>query len=50
MSHKTQFRQLTNAFFHVYNRGVRKSKIFDSPRNYDYFLTTVPAASEEYRV
>jgi REP element-mobilizing transposase RayT len=44
MSTKTPFRLAVGDHFHIYNRGVRKSAIFDSERNYIYFLYKVRLA------
>lgn len=39
MSKRTEYRSAEGEFFHVYNRGVKKSDIFDSRENYSFFLT-----------
>lgn len=44
MSYKTPFRAVTNEYFHVYNRGIKTTTIFDQPRNYDFFLEKVTVA------
>ena len=41
MSKRSEFRSAEGEFFHVYNRGVKKSDIFDSRENYSFFLTRV---------
>ena len=35
-------------YYHVYNRGSRKGKVFLSKENYDYFLRLVKANSDKY--
>jgi REP element-mobilizing transposase RayT len=39
MSKRTEYRSTEGEYFHVYNRGVKKSDIFDSKENYSFFLT-----------
>jgi len=49
MSKRTEYRAAEGEYFHVYNRGVKKSDIFDSRENYSFFLTklsTVAIPSE----
>jgi putative transposase len=38
MSRRTPYLAATGEYFHVYNRGVRKTTIFDTQANYAYFL------------
>jgi putative transposase len=38
MSLKTPYLAAAGEYFHVYNRGVRKTTIFDTRANYAYFL------------
>jgi|WetSurMetagenome_2_1015567.scaffolds.fasta_scaffold597378_1 putative transposase len=38
MSAKTDFLESTGLYFHIYNRGVGKSRIFKDDRNYEFFL------------
>jgi REP element-mobilizing transposase RayT len=38
VSTKTQFLETTGEYFHVYNRGVSRTRIFLDNRNYEYFL------------
>lgn len=41
MSKKTEYRAYENEYFHIYNRGVGKGKLFDSPDNYAFLLSKV---------
>jgi len=45
MSTKTLYLQTVGEYFHVYNRGVNRQKIFYEKRNYSFFLKRM----EEYR-
>jgi REP element-mobilizing transposase RayT len=38
MSRKTPYIQSTDSFFHIYNRGVNRQKIFFEDDNYNFFL------------
>ncbi|HCA79111.1 MAG TPA: hypothetical protein DEP53_05185 [Bacteroidetes bacterium] len=39
MSKKTEYRAAENEYFHIYNRGVGRGKLFDSKENYSFFLS-----------
>lgn len=47
MSIKTKYILSSGEYFHVYNRGVAKGKIFFSDRNYRYFIRRINEAFEE---
>ncbi len=38
-----------NSFFHIYNRGNRKKKIFHSPQDYDIFLRLLSKYLDLYK-
>ncbi len=44
MSTKTKYLQSTGEFFHIYNRGVDRNKIFFDDRNFRYFQQRVSAS------
>jgi REP element-mobilizing transposase RayT len=44
MSTKTKYLRSTGEFFHIYNRGVDRNKIFFDDRNFRYFQQRVSAS------
>lgn len=50
MSYKTEWLKSVNTFFHVYNRGVNKGKIFFSEENYLYFLKKLKKYQDQFQV
>jgi REP element-mobilizing transposase RayT len=50
MSYKTEWLKSVDTFFHVYNRGVNKSKIFFSEENYLYFLKKLKKYQDQFQV
>ena len=50
MSIKTQYLQSVGEYFHVYNRGVNRERIFFEERNYTYFLRRMRESVESSAV
>lgn len=45
---KTQFNQ--GSYYHIYNRGVNRERIFFSPDNYIYLLKLLKRYSQKYQI
>jgi len=50
MSYKTNLLLQTDAFFHIYNRGVNREKIFFSKNNYIYFLQKTRKYRDQFKI
>lgn len=47
---RKRFLQLQDAYFHVYNRGVSRSKIYFTPQNYRFFIQLMEEAARAHSV